>query len=496
MLKNKKVVVVGAGVAGMAAAIRLALQGYEVSVFEKNKYPGGKLSAFQLGDYSFDAGPSLFTAPQLIADLFSEAKVPMDAFFSYKKVTVACNYFYQDGTQITAYTEKEKFAAELALKTNEAPEQVNAYLNNAAAAYKNIATIFLNYSLHQWSTLIKAPILKALATLKGPYLFSSLNKYNERKFKSDKLVQLFNRFATYNGSNPYKAPAMISLISHLEQNEGVFYPKGGMISITNALYQLSLQLGVTYHFGASVEKILHSGKQVSGVVVDQQHIAADIVVSNMDVYYTYQHLLKDPIKAKKIKQQERSSSALIFYWGIAKSFLQLDLHNIFFTVDYKAEFEAIFNTAVPFDDPTIYVNITSKLEPGIHAPVGKENWFVMINVPANNGQDWSERVAFYKEVIIQKLSKQLGEDIAPLIEVEEVLTPVSIESKTLSYMGSLYGTSSNTKTAAFMRHPNFTKRINGLYFVGGTVHPGGGIPLCLSSAKIAAQLIKDTYNIK
>jgi phytoene dehydrogenase-like protein len=162
-LKNKKAIIIGAGVAGMASSIRLALQGYEVSVFEKNTYPGGKLSAFQLGAYSFDAGPSLFTAPHLIEDLFAEAQVPMDDFFSYRKLEIACNYFYQDGTQITAYADKNKFAAELALKTNEAPEHLFAYLKNASAAYKHIAQIFLNHSLHYFPTLFKAPILKAIS---------------------------------------------------------------------------------------------------------------------------------------------------------------------------------------------------------------------------------------------------------------------------------------------------------------------------------------------
>jgi phytoene dehydrogenase-like protein len=214
----------------------------------------------------------------------------------------------------------------------------------------------------------------------------------------------------------------------------------------------------------------------------------------MDVYFTYKNLLNDSSKAAEIKKQERSSSALIFYWGMNKTFPTLDLHNIFFSADYQAEFDAIFNTGLPFNDPTVYINITNKLEPGKHAPIGKENWFVLINVPANNGQDWKSLEQFYRKVIIQKLNRIIGENIEPYITVDEVLTPVSIESKTASYMGSLYGTSSNSKMAAFMRHPNDSKTSNGLYFVGGSVHPGGGIPLCLSSASIVANLIKDKYH--
>lgn len=493
---TKNAIVIGAGIAGLAAAIRLQVMGYAVTVFEKNEYPGGKLSHFELGGYRFDAGPSLFTRPQLIEALFAFAGESMQDYFSYERVPIACNYFYEDGTIISAYADREKFAAELLAKTNEPSENLHRYLQKSADAYNNIAGIFLGFSLHKIKTLFKAPIGKAIQTVKWPYLFNSLNSYNMRAFKSPKLVQLFNRYATYNGSNPYKAPAMLSLISHLEHNEGTFYPKGGMISITNALYQLALKKGVVFHFGNKVEKIIRTQGVVKGVVVNNENHFADVVVSNMDVYFTYQQLIGDTVKAAKVLQQERSSSAFIFYWGIKKSFSQLDLHNIFFSNDYEKEFDSLFKTKQPFADPTVYINITSKQEPSIQAPKGKENWFVMVNAPANKGQDWETIKAFYKTAVLKKLGKILGEDIESLIEIEEVLSPVSIESKTASYMGSLYGTSSNSKTAAFMRHPNFSNTIKGLYFVGGSVHPGGGIPLCLSSAAIMANLVNEQQKLK
>jgi phytoene dehydrogenase-like protein len=230
-------------------------------------------------------------------------------------------------------------------------------------------------------------------------------------------------------------------------------------------------------------------------MVENKNYEAAIVVSNMDVYFTYKNLLNDSSKAAIVKKQERSSSAFIFYWGMNKSFPMLDLHNIFFSADYKGEFDAIFNTGQPFNDPTVYINITNKLEPGKHAPLGKENWFVMINVSANTGQDWKALEDFYRRVIINKLNKIVGENIESCIEVSVVLTPVTIESRTASYMGSLYGTSSNSNMAAFMRHPNNSKTTAGLYFVGGSVHPGGGIPLCLSGAAIVSNLIKDKYKL-
>lgn len=492
-MHSKKAIIIGAGVGGMATAIRLKLLGYSVQVFEKNVYPGGKLSQFEMSGFRFDAGPSLFTSPYLIEELFTLAKEPIANYFEYEKLDIACNYFYEDGLCIKAFTDKNAFASELHEKTNEPSDALYKYLSNASGAYNHIGVIFLRHSLHAIETLFKAPILKAISKLKLAYLFKSLNDYNEAEFNSPKLVQLFNRFATYNGSNPYKAPAMLSLIAHLEHNEGAFYPKGGMISITNALYRLAVKVGVEFIFGQAVQKILINNNRINGVLVGNLQQDASVVVSNMDVYFTYEKLLNDSNKAASVKKQERSSSALIFYWGMNKSFPELDLHNIFFSADYKAEFDAIFKTGQPFNDPTVYVNITNKLEPGKHAPLGKENWFVMVNVPANTGQDWTSLELFYRDAIIKKLNKILGEQIESCIEVSDVLTPVTIESKTASFMGSLYGTSSNSRMAAFMRHPNYSKTTDGLYFVGGSVHPGGGIPLCLSSAAIVSNLIQNKY---
>jgi phytoene desaturase len=262
-----------------------------------------------------------------------------------------------------------------------------------------------------------------------------------------------------------------------------------MISIANALYNLAKEKGITFYFESAVQRIIHHEGTVRGVVVNNKNIPADIVVSNMDVYFTYKDLLNDHNGAKKLLKQERSSSAVIFYWGIKREFKQLELHNIFFSKDYRKEFDSIFKFKQPATDPTIYINITSKME-NSHAPSGHENWFVMVNAPANTGQNWSSIKERLRTTIITKLSEMLGEDIAELIETEQSADPVSLEEQTGSYMGSLYGTSSNSKMAAFFRHPNFSSTISGLYFCGGSVHPGGGIPLCFKSAKIVSDLVQ------
>lgn len=489
MSQKPTAVIIGAGVGGMATAIRLAVKGYAVSVFERNNYAGGKIAAFKLNGFSFDEGPSLFTQPANIEELFTLAEVDIKDFFSYHSLAIACRYFFENGTIVNAYTDADAFAEELRVKLHEDGQKVFAYLKQSEKTYNNIGSIFLNYSLHKGS-ILKAPLKKALTTVKAGHLFKTLHQFNQQHFTQPETIQIFDRFATYNGSDPYQAPGMLSLIPHLEQNLGTFYPEGGMISIANALYKLARTLGVNFAFNSPVDKILHSNKKVSGVLVNSQVVAADVVVSNMDVYFTYKYLLGNESKAQKILKQERSSSALIFYWGIKKQFPALQLHNIFFSKNYRAEFSHIFKTGTLYHDPTIYINITSKMEAS-HAPAEKENWFVMVNVPANTGQDWNMLKAQCKKAIIAKLSRILKEDIEPLIEEEQVMDPVDIEEKTSSYMGSLYGTSSNGKMAAFLRHPNFHASIKGLYFVGGSVHPGGGIPLCLHSAKLVSKLISD-----
>jgi phytoene desaturase len=251
---------------------------------------------------------------------------------------------------------------------------------------------------------------------------------------------------------------------------------------------LAIAKGVDFKLNEKVEQIRIKNKKAIGVTSVKQNYDADIVVSNMDIFPTYKHLLKDQKHPRKVLEQERSSSALIFYWGIAKEFPELDLHNIFFSDSYEREFNSIFERKDLHDDPTIYINISSKHEP-LDAPKKHENWFVMINAPGNYGQDWSALKDKARQVIVSKINRILNTDITNLITTEHILDPIGIESSTSSYRGALYGAASNNKFAAFIRHPNFSNAIKNLYFVGGSVHPGGGIPLCLLSAKIVSDLV-------
>jgi phytoene desaturase len=482
--------VIGCGIGGLSIAIRLAVRGYTVDVFEKNSGPGGKLSVIRNRDYVFDAGPSLFTQPSNLEELFSLAGRDIGDYFHYRSLDLACRYFFPNGRKIDAFTRAEAFAREMQAVAGEDPQAVLEYLRRSGEVYEGVGTIFLNYSLHKASTWLHPRILPALKLAGYDHLFKTLDGFNRARFRTPEAVQIFNRFATYNGSNPYRAPGMLSLIPHLEQNQGTFYPEGGMYSIVDALYRLALDLGVRFHFNRRVERILVKEGKATGLQVDGEPHASDYVVSNVDVYFTYLRLLQDPVRAEKVLRRERSSSALIFYWGMSREFPQLHLHNIFFSGDYPEEFRHLFELKRMFPDPTVYINITSKMEKG-QAPEGKENWFVMLNAPAVSGHFPEEAVQVSRRNIIGKLNRMLGTDIEPLIETENILTPEGIELQTDSYMGSLYGTSSNSRFAAFLRHPNHASHIRGLFFTGGSVHPGGGIPLCMKSARIVAGMFPD-----
>ncbi|MEZ2338187.1 1-hydroxycarotenoid 3,4-desaturase CrtD [Mucilaginibacter sp. RCC_168] len=486
----KNALIIGAGIAGIATAIRLAVKGHHVEVFEANNYPGGKLSEFEQDDFRFDAGPSLFTMPQYVDELFTLAgKNPVD-FFNYQKLDVVCRYFYEDGTILNAYADQEQFAAEINQQTGEPTASLKKYLKNSANIYSITNHVFLERSLHRLKAYLHGDTVHSVFKFPQIDAFRTMHKANQGFFKDKRLTQFYDRYATYNGSNPYTAPATLNVIPHLEQHYGAYFPVGGMYSIVSSLVKLAESLGVIFHYNAPVNEIILEKKSAKAIKVNNKLISADIIVSNMDIWFTYHGLLKQypHLFPKKILRQERSSSALIFYWGIKKQFVQLNLHNIFFSADYKAEFDHIWLQKDIYHDPTVYLNISSKCKPD-DAPKDCENWFTMINVPANTGQDWDSLINTARQNILTKLSRILGQDISGLILSENILDPRGIESQTSSYQGSLYGTSSNSQFAAFLRHANRSPAIKNLYFCGGSVHPGGGIPLCLLSAKIVSDWI-------
>ncbi|MBD1397379.1 phytoene desaturase [Pontibacter sp. JH31] len=483
-----KAAIIGSGIGGIATGIRLAVKGYDVTVFEANTSFGGKMHQFDLQGYRFDAGPSLFTLPHLVDELFTLAgRTPSD-YFTYTRLDPITHYFWPDGSKLKAYADPDAFATEAEQQLGVPAKDVREVLAKSARLYDGTADTFLHKSLHKADTYLSADVLKAFGCLPDLGLTTTMHGANARLFNDPRFVQLLDRFATYNGSDPYQAPGTLNLIPHLEHNIGAFYPKGGIYSIAASLVKLAEELGVTFRYSERVERIITQNGKTTGIETSAGRYSTGVVVSNMDVVPTYRRLLPDQPAPERTLQQPRSSSALIYYWGIAREFPELHLHNIFFSGDYKKEFEHIFRHKTISPDPTVYVNITSKLEKE-DAPAGCENWFVMVNVPHHQGQDWEQLIHSTRTAVTNKLSRMLQTELADAITCEQVLDPLLIEQQTSSYAGALYGSSSNNRMAAFLRHPNFSSKIKGLYFCGGSVHPGGGIPLCLLSASIVDSLV-------
>lgn len=489
---HKKIaVVIGAGIAGIAAAIRLSAKGYEVTCVEANAYPGGKLSEIKGNGFRFDAGPSLFTMPQYVEELFLlHQKNPSD-YFQYKRLNNTGIYYFTDGTRLVAHSNLEAFAQELEEKLNTPKENTVRFFRKSKTIFDITYHVFLERSIHRLKTYLRWPTFISILRFGKIDAFKTMNAATEKLFKDKRAQQYFNRYATYNGSNPYKAPATLHVIPHLEHAYGAYIPNDGMYAISQSLVKLAEETGVKFVYNTKALEILYHQDKITGVEISngnqKEILKTEIVFSNMDMVYTYQKLLPKLNAPSKLIHQEKSSSALIFYWGINKKFSELDIHNFFFTADYKKEFDCIDKGEI-CDDPTIYVNITSK-HVKKDAPVDAENWFVMINVPHNNAQNWDDLIDKARKNILKKLSSMLKVEIEPLIVFEERLDPRSIESKTSSYNGALYGNSSNNKYAAFLRHANKSTKLEGLYFCGGSVHPGGGIPLALLSAKIATETL-------
>tara|TARA_B100001057_G_scaffold406159_1_gene419417 strand:+ start:8849 stop:10312 length:1464 start_codon:yes stop_codon:yes gene_type:complete len=485
---KRKAIIIGSGISGLALAVRLKSRGFDVHVYEKNKSIGGKLSDFHMDNFRHDFGPKLFTMPNLLEDIFNDANLEINEYIKYRKLDIACKYFWDDGTEINAFSDRKKFINELNDKLSVDESKLNSYLERSERKFKLVHKIFLERSLHKFSTFFSIESIIATINFFKLDIFTSLNSLNKKYFKNQKLIQLFNRFATYNGSSPYLTSGIMSIIQHLEHDLGVYMPENGISSISKCLHRLAIDTGVKFHLNCQIHEIIINNNCAIGIKTSNSTEYADYVISNMDVSLTYEKLLKDYKKPYYVKKYQPSSSAVVFYWNMDKSFENLNIHNIIFSKDQRKEFDFIFNKKLISDDPTVYICSTSKMVKN-DAPKGCENWFILINSPFDSGQDWEIVKNDLRKNVIRKIEKTINIKIERHILKEKILTPIDIELETMSKFGSLYGSSSNSIKSAFLRHPNFSKKIKNLYFCGGSVHPGGGIPLCLNSAKIVSDLI-------
>lgn len=482
----KSVCVIGAGIGGLSAAIRLANKGFNVTVYEKNNSPGGKANSIEFEGFRFDTGPSLVTMIDVLKELFESVNENIDNFISVKKLDNLCRCFFPDSSVINAYSNYEKLKNEIKTKTFENTDSLDNYFKYSETIFNLTKDIFLFNTNNNFHKFLTVKSLKALLSINKIDTRRTMHEANEKFFSDKRLIQIFDRYATYNGSNPYSAPATLNLISHVENSLGGFYFSNGMISLTNALYKLALKKGVRFHFNSEIKKIITGNKKVISIETTNGIHSFDYYISNIDSLTTNKKFLNTQI----LNENNLSTSAFVFYWGIEGIHKEFDIHNILFSKDYKKEFTELFELKKIPSDPTIYIYISSKFNKK-DAPDNYENWFVMINTPANYGQNWEKEKINIKKSVITKIEKVLGYSINDKIIAEKVLNPEILETQTGSYRGSIYGYSSNTKFSAFLRQKNKSSKYSNLYYCGGSAHPGGGLPLVILSGKNVAENIRN-----
>ena len=492
---ERSVIIIGAGLGGLAAAIRLAAQGARVTVLEKNENTGGKVNLHQAAGFSFDTGASLLTMRHVLEDLCTSIGRRTEDYCEILPLDPICLYHWPDGTKFAASTDLAQTEAAIARIEPRDVVGFRRFLDDARRKYEVAERTFLAHSLNDLPKLLRPRYARDLAVLSS---WRTLDAHIRRYFCSPYLRQLFGRFATYNGSSPYRAPATFALIPYVEFGLGAWYVRGGMYSIPRALTRLAHETGVEIITNTEVSRIIIESGTARGVVLaDGTELHADAVIVNADALEAYRHLIAPAARRKftdaKLDRIEPSCSGFVLLLGTSCKFPQLAHHNIYFSADYPAEFRALFDELRPAADPTIYVCATSRTD-DTQAPPGCENLFVLVNAPATSPHtDWNLEASRYGELIIDKLESYGLKGLRESIVYQHLITPDDFAQKYNAHRGALYGPSSNGIASAFVRPPNKARDIARLYFAGGTTHPGGGIPLVLLSGKMAAELVLADY---
>ena len=483
-------IIIGAGIGGLSTAIRLAAAGQKVAIYEQNTAVGGKMSQITAAGYRWDTGPSVITMRHVFEELFASAGRQLEDYLTLLPIEPLTRYFFQDGTVLDVSRDMATTLAHIGRLNPRDEAGYLRYLAYAAEIHRITGPVFIYDQPPTPASFLRVPVRDMLKVDAWRTMSGAINSF----VQTPHLRQLLGRFATYVGASPYAAPATLNVIADVELNGGVWYPQGGIYAIAQAMAKLAEELGVEIHLNAGVERVVvGENGRATGIRVGGEFVPAQTVISNVDVTTTYKYLLPatPPIfkRLQKLETAEPSCSGLILLLGLEGQTPQLAHHNILFARDYPAEFAAIFGRGEMPADPTIYIAITSKTDPS-HAPAGGENWFVLLNAPATGPNwDWAARLPDYKAQIYELLAQVWGIDIKPRLRHEQVLTPHDLFRLNGAHRGALYGPSSNSMWAAFRRPHNRCREVAGLYFVGGTTHPGGGVPMVTLSGKVVAEMV-------
>ena len=492
-----KISVVGAGIGGMSAAARLAKQGHQVTVFENSDQSGGKCRTEWFGDYAFDTGPSLLTLPAVFRDLFLKTGKRIEHVLDISPVDPAFNYNFADGSKVTfpnlsnpkTYQEIEK---SFGISASQSWRQI---IERSEKMWESSRDSFIESELTSiWPLLLRKNLINQINQISP---FTSLRSLSEKLNLDPHLKMIIDRYATYTGSDPRSAPAVLLTIAFVESTFGAWHIKGGIGQLSVALEQRCRDLGVDFQFKSLVTKILVEQNKVEGLVLsDGKTIKSDLVVSNSDAEYTFNSLIGNEVSSargerRKLKSATKSLAGFSLLLGLDNSKskpVDVDHHNVYFPENYDLEFDQIFTQKVPVTDPTIY--LCAPKDSSMVKGADKDAWFVLVNAPRHepeSGWDWKDGGQEYAQKIISKMD-DLGLNVTNRLDFMEYRTPADLENYAMAPGGSIYGTSSNSPVSAFLRARNRSK-VKGLFCVGGSAHPGGGLPLVGISAEIVAKAI-------
>jgi diapolycopene oxygenase len=489
-MKQQHAIIIGGGLGGLALSLRLAVKGWKVTVCERSSTPGGKMNLFEKDGFRFDTGPSLITMPEVFEELFSVGGSKLSDHLTLHRIDPLAYYAYADGTRFLHTTSLPHWLKTVRDLDARDVDGFWRFFRLGARLYEVSRSTFLSRSP------VEPPQIGQLASLRHMPLRYGWGNYGrtvDKHFHSPHLRQLYNRYPTYVGSSPYRAPATLAVIPYIESALGGWYMKGGLYTLVTAILELLRSRGGEVLTSAEVVRILRSGGRVNGVqLADGTVLTSDIVIMNGDASQIPQ--LLGETAASQPSQDRRSLSGIVFLLGISKKLPDMHHHNIYFSADYQQEFHQLFDQMQFPEDPTVYVNIPSRTDPNL-APAGGESVFVLANAPAADGTTWdSSKIELAWKRVYARLRSNGFPDIQRDIVVRDVWTPSRIQSTYGMPGGSIYGLASHSWKTAFFRPSNRDPKVQGLYRVGGSSHPGGGTPMVLLSAQITSRLIERDHH--
>jgi phytoene desaturase len=489
--EKRNVIIVGAGIGGIATAARLAHGGYRVRVVEKNEKAGGRCDRTVIGGHTFDTGATLFLMPRLYADTFSALGERMEDHLDLRRLDPTYHLYFPDDSRLQLSPDLYKMKAQLEAIEPGSFERLLNYLAEGGDFYRLSLPNVINRDFRSLGEFLSPHMLGVFLRLKP---LTRHTRSVGRFFQDPRLQMAFTFQDMYMGLSPYDSPATYSLMQYTELADGLYYPMGGMYRVAEALTAIAEKLGVEFLYNAPVEKILVEGSQATGVALeDGRSLAADLVVANADLGYVYRSLLPDDGTADRIDRKEYGCSTIMFYWGLDRQFPQLGAHNLFLNGDYRQSFEDIFKGTTMSDEPNFYVHAPVRLDPSM-APAGGDTLYVALpvgHISDRTAQDWPALQVRARAYVLRRLAELGVPDIEAHIRVERSIVPTDWRNHYNLTRGSTHGLSHKLTQMAYLRPHNRHNRYHNLYFVGASTHPGTGVPTVLVSAALAARRVQE-----